>query len=423
VFPSETTAPKAEITVGFEGIHGEAMIGMQGIGVNTPRAAAVAAATVGLAGFEHIPKDITLTRGMQSLMKATGNPRAKIWSLGMITSADGAIPKLHLQRPPQTATPGIRSVWYNHPHRAIIFESLADVKHPSSRSMDFVKSRLDKYIRRKYGRLIPQSLIERALRNSDILVNNARATAADKVSEGDCITVHPNIMKSFSNFKEVPSSEPLSCGCFDRFRGMIVYEDDDVVIINKPAGLATQLGSKTTVAVDIMAREYNPELRLVHRLDKETSGLTILAKSLESTRYMFFLFQRKQVIKRYLAIVKGGLPSSSLTIDLPIRKDKDRAVVDSDHGKRAITEFEILQEARHEGTLIRATPITGRTHQIRVHLSSIHCPVLGDRKYGGEPYGFLCLHSNEVTFPSMRKGTVHVIAPVPHYISSLLIHT
>jgi 23S rRNA pseudouridine955/2504/2580 synthase len=286
--------------------------------------------------------------------------------------------------------------------------------------MDFEKSRLDKYIRRQYGKLIPQSIIERALRNRDILVNSGRAAASDKVSDCDDVFVHENIIRSFAEFKQNSGCSASAPKYAKPFEEMILYEDDEFVIIDKPAGLASQLGSKLKISVDVVAREFNPELRLVHRLDKETSGLTILAKSLASSRYMLFLFQSKQVVKKYLAVVSGTLTQGSLTIDYPLRKDKDKTVVDFDCGKMAITEFEITRKTKNGGTLVKAVPVTGRTHQIRVHLSSIDCPIIGDVKYGGQPYKSLCLHSNEIMFTSMSGKNIHVIAPPPKHISALL---
>ena len=138
--------------------------------------------------------------------------------------------------------------------------------------LKFDKSRLDKYIRRTYGKHIPQSVIEKAIRNKDILVNGKKSKASDRVSEENEIFVHPAILQIFANVasfkeKENPVKRDYS-GYVEQFKSMIIYEDDDLIIINKPAGLAVQLGSKTKLAVDVMAKAYNPESRLVHRIDK-----------------------------------------------------------------------------------------------------------------------------------------------------------
>jgi 23S rRNA pseudouridine955/2504/2580 synthase len=286
--------------------------------------------------------------------------------------------------------------------------------------MDFEKSRLDKYIRRQYGKFIPQSIIEKAVRNRDILVNKSRAATSARVSECDEVFVHENIVKLFAKFERVSKNKTSDREHAKRFESMILYEDDEFVIINKPAGLASQLGSKLITSVDIMAKEFNPELRLVHRLDKDTSGLTILAKSLASSRYMLFLFQSKMVTKKYIAVVSGILTPGSLTIDYPLRKAKEKTVVDFDCGKKAITEIEIAKRTKNGGTLVKAVPVTGRTHQIRVHLAAIDCPILGDVKYGGQRYKSLCLHSSEISFKSMNGKKICVTAALPEHIDVLL---
>ena len=283
--------------------------------------------------------------------------------------------------------------------------------------MDFESSRLDKYIRRIYGKLIPQSMIEKALRKKDILVNGARAKASDKVTDNDEIFVHPAISRMFANVycneKKKPAidySQYLS-----QFKKMIIYEDKDLIIINKPSGLAVQLGSKTNLSVDVMAKAYNPDARLVHRIDKETSGITILAKNIETSRYMLHLFQTKQIKKKYYAIVSGKLDMVEGRIDKPLRKVKETVVVDFENGKEAVTEFKVLKNLNKNRTLIEAKPLTGRTHQIRVHLASIDCPIIGDRKYGSQKSDHLCLHSYEISIP-LRNGKLLIKkAPIPDY--------
>ena len=282
---------------------------------------------------------------------------------------------------------------------------------------EFEKSRLDKYIRRMYGKHIPQSVIEKAIRNKDILVNGKKPNASDRVSEEDEIFVHPAICKVFSNLSSCKEKENYIrhdySGYVEQFKGMIIYEDDDLIIINKPAGLAVQLGSKTKLAVDVMAKAYNPEARLVHRIDKETSGITVLAKNIETSRYMLHLFQNKQIHKKYLAIVSGKLGMLEGRIDKPLVKNKETVCVDFEKGKNAITEFRVVKNLNKNRTLIEAIPLTGRTHQIRVHFSSVGYPIVGDRKYGGPKALRLYLHSSEISFQTRRGQTLIKKAPLP----------
>lgn len=283
--------------------------------------------------------------------------------------------------------------------------------------MNFEESRLDKYIKREYGKLIPQSMIEKALRNKDILVNGKRASASDKVTSKDEIFVHPAIRRAFANIycnkeKKVPTdySKYIS-----DFKNMIIYEDSDLVIINKPAGLAVQLGSKTKLAIDVMAKAYNPNLRLAHRIDKDTSGITILTKNIETSRYMLHLFQTKQIKKKYYAVVSGKLENIQGKISKPLSRNKETVTVDFENGKEAITNFKVVKHLSKNRTLIEAIPKTGRTHQIRVHLSSIGYPIIGDKKYGGLKENHLNLHSAEISFVTRSGKTLSKKAPFPDY--------
>ena len=283
--------------------------------------------------------------------------------------------------------------------------------------MNFEESRLDKYIKRLYGKMIPQSMIEKALRNKDITVNGQKATASQKVTDQDQIFVHPAIERSFAAIFCSPEKEK-SIGSEkyrDQFKAMIIFENENLVIVNKPSGLAVQLGSKTNTALDVMAKEYNPEARLVHRIDKETSGITVFAKNIETSRLMLHLFKNKQVQKKYMAIVSGELPMREGVINKPLSRNKETVLVDFDNGKEAITEFKFVKKVNKFGSLISVIPLTGRTHQIRVHLSSIDCPIVGDNKYMGKRSKHLCLHAAEICFVAQRGEKISVKAPLPDY--------
>ncbi|MBR1480066.1 MAG: RluA family pseudouridine synthase [Alphaproteobacteria bacterium] len=286
--------------------------------------------------------------------------------------------------------------------------------------MDFGQSRLDRYIRQIYGRQIPQSIIEKALRNKDILLNGAKTKSSARVSSSDEVFVHPAIQRLFARIalqgKDVPS--PDYSRYAEQFKGMIIYEDADLLIINKPAGLAVQLGSKMKLALDVMAKAYNPQARLVHRIDKETSGITVFAKNVETARYMLHLFQSKQVRKKYYAIVSGRLDMLEGKISKPLTRNKSEVVVDFQNGKNAITEFRVLKNLKMARSLVEARPLTGRTHQIRVHMASIGYPIVGDEKYGnrdGKKNDHLLLHAYEVSFKTPQGKTLTKRAPLPKY--------
>ncbi|MDR3224629.1 MAG: RluA family pseudouridine synthase [Holosporales bacterium] len=286
---------------------------------------------------------------------------------------------------------------------------------------DFDSSRLDRYIKRIYGKRIPQSVIEKALRNKDILVNGQKAKSSDPITANDEIFVHPSTCKMFANiYCNEPERREIDYSKFiEQFKSMIVYEDTDIIIINKPSGLASQLGSKTNLSVDVMAKVYNENARLVHRIDKETSGITVLSKNIETSRYMLYLFQKKLIQKKYLAIVVGKLDMVNGKITKPLLKNKEKVVVDFENGKNAITEFRVLKHLGKNRTLIEATPLTGRTHQIRVHMASIECPIVGDKKYNGPKCEKLCLHAHEISFTSRDNRKIHQKVNPPKYFCLL----
>ncbi|MDR0695271.1 MAG: RluA family pseudouridine synthase [Holosporales bacterium] len=287
--------------------------------------------------------------------------------------------------------------------------------------MEFETSRLDKYIRRRYGKRIPQSMIEIAIKNGDILVNGGRTRASDKVSETDNVFVYHSVCRMFEAVMH--SSKPKAPVDYSRFitelKDMIIYEDDDLIIVNKPPGLPVQLGSKMRISVDVMAKAYNPEARLVHRIDKETSGVVVLAKNLFTARYMLYLFQNKEIYKKYMAVVAGKLSAAEGVISKPLTRAGSTSIVDFEYGKEAVTKFRVLETIAQGRTLIEAIPLTGRTHQIRVHFSAISCPIVGDRRFNGPKFKYLCLHANEISFTLSNCRKISVIAPVPPYFQTV----
>lgn len=283
--------------------------------------------------------------------------------------------------------------------------------------MDYTVQRLDRYLRRKYG-TIPQSLIEKAIRNKDILVNSKKVKASERISDSDIVYVHPNIERQFNCLQSANiKHNDITIGSkyLDLFKSIIIYEDDDLLIVNKPAGMAVQLGSKINIALDLIAKEYNSELRLVHRIDKDTSGITIFVKNVESARYMLEQFRHKQINKLYIALLSKKVSFRHKIIQEKLLKQKDKVVVDNVHGKLAITEVSFVKTV-HGKSVIFANPLTGRTHQIRVHLASINAPILGDHKYGGTTNKHLYLHAYRVTFKQYHSGkTINIEAPLPEY--------
>jgi len=243
--------------------------------------------------------------------------------------------------------------------------------------------RLDKYL----TRVLPQfsrAYLQRLIEQGDVLVNGQRAKASRKLSESDRIAVELPPPPG----RPLPEPMPLA----------VVYEDDDIMVIDKPAGLTvhpapghpshTLVNAILAHCPGLVASDESVRPGIVHRLDKDTSGLMVIAKNDFAREHLVRQFKSRTVTKGYVVLVKGRLSPEQGIIDAPIGRNHHRrqrmAVVEA--GKEATTRYQVR---RYLGsyTLVEVTPLTGRTHQIRVHLSAIGHPVIGDRTYGARsPY-------------------------------------
>ena len=203
----------------------------------------------------------------------------------------------------------------------------------------------------------------------------------------------------------------------------IVYQDDDLLIVNKPSGLLTVPGKDPKHADCLIARVNRvfPTAKIVHRLDMATSGIICLAMHKEAHRNLSIQFQDRKTAKRYIARVFGKLEQETGSVDLPLICDwpnRPKQMVDHDNGKPSLTHFKVL-EYEQSATRVELTPITGRSHQLRVHMLSLGHPILGDKLYA-HPEAFamaprLQLHAEMLTLAHPVSGETLIFEAAPEF--------
>ena len=261
---------------------------------------------------------------------------------------------------------------------------------------------------------VPKSHIYRLLRKGEVRVNGGRCQAERRLAVGEKVRVPP-LRQAEREVREIP--EVL---IQQRLEGRIMHEDDDFMVINKPAGMAVHGGSGLSYGVIEGLRALRPQakfLELVHRLERETSGCLLIAKKRSALRHLHELFREgHQVKKIYVALLAGVWERKSLLVDAPLKKNilqsGERIVKVARDGKPAQTELRRLRKFAN-ATLVEASLMTGRTHQIRVHALSIGHPIAGDERYGHAAANAdfrqtglkrLFLHAAELAFAHPRGG-------------------
>lgn len=243
--------------------------------------------------------------------------------------------------------------------------------------------RLDNYLIRVL-KGVPKSHIYRIIRHGEVRVNKKRAQVSQRLACGDRIRIPPIRTTAL---KEVRVSEPLS----ERLQAGIIYEDHELLVMNKPAGIAVHGGSGLSLGLIEALRQMRsdlPYLELVHRLDKDTSGCIVLAKKRSVLRAIQALLEAREIKKTYWAIlVRSWQEKPSVTVNVALEKNTlqsgERLVIASEAGKASSTRFQLLENYA-DACWVEASPKTGRTHQIRVHSAHLDHPILGDEKYGGD---------------------------------------
>jgi len=289
--------------------------------------------------------------------------------------------------------------------------------------------RLDRWFRRHYPSLA-HGRLERLLRTGQVRVDGKKAKSGDRVSPGMVIRVPP--MDGLAGEPQPPRARPQDEALL---RDLVLHRDDHAIVINKPAGLAVQGGSDTTRHVDGMLDGlrfgHAERPRLVHRLDKDTSGVLLIARTAAAAAFFTRAFRDKTTRKTYWAIV-AGLPNPRQgRIDLALAKGPgkggargpERVRADED-GKDAITYYTVVDSAGDRASWLALLPLTGRTHQLRAHCAAIGTPILGDGKYGGAaahmPGGAVAhglnLHARALEIPHPAGFTLKITAPLPAHM-------
>ena len=289
--------------------------------------------------------------------------------------------------------------------------------------------RLDRWFKRRFPALT-HGRLEKLLRTGQIRVDGKRAKADHRVREGEIVRLPPGIESA------PPPRERAAVSDADAalVRGLVIHRDGDVIVLNKPPGLAVQGGTDTPRhldgMLDALREEGGERPRLVHRLDRDTSGVLVLAAHARAAASLAQAFRAKTTTKIYWALVVGKPKLASGRIDMPLAKEAgpkgERVAAGAEDAQRAITLYRTIESAGNRLSWVAFMPITGRTHQLRVHAAeALGTPIVGDVKYGGakaiiggDVSAKLHLHARAVILPHPAGGELRITADLPPHMKA-----
>lgn len=299
-------------------------------------------------------------------------------------------------------------------------------------------TRLLRWFLRHYPGMLQRDFYK-LCRGGQIRINSSRCKGIEILSAGDMVRIPPTL-SSYQKVQKTEAGDKYSLSDLEKLRGCIIHNDADIVVFNKPAGLAVQGGTGIKKSVDKMAAALFPydKISLVHRIDRETSGLLIVAKNQKAAQNLSEQFQNKTAHKEYLALLQGTISQKSGTIDNYVAKgqifEDFSQIPDNIVAQRAVTEYKVLGEASGLLTWVLFSPKTGRTHQLRLHSAySLKAPIVGDDLYGSRRSGLdgvfgsmlntqkLFLFAYRITFrhPSTNKE-ITLSADVPDFMQAVV---
>ena len=273
--------------------------------------------------------------------------------------------------------------------------------------------RLDKYLKQKYTSLT-QGFIQKNIRKKNILINNSITKANYLVKLHDDLRIlnfHETLYKNKIIYKKnIKISEEILI----EFKRSIIFENNDFIVLDKWSQIATQGGSKIQTSIDHIIRNINAQYRLVHRLDKETSGLLLIAKNLNYAKKLSLLFKEKEITKFYIALCEGSPKNNYSQVKLEIKNKKFKI-------QNTLTNYKVVNKNKSISSIL-FNPQTGKTHQLRIVSKNLGCPIVGDKKYNFDSKytkETLMLHAFALKF-TINKKKFEFISKLPNHFLNFI---